>query len=273
MIGLSSVMQSENGLYMNLYVPGTVSVKTPAGTDFKLNIDTKYPAESKINVFVKGAKGDEEFTLAFRIPSWCKNASMKVNGEKVDVTPGTYANVCRKWNCCDKIELDFEMKMQLLTPPHGGVEGDEGSKNVVALVKGPIAFARDLRLGQAVDGIVDIVCDKDGYVDAVPSSTADFETMQEYKIPMKDGSFITVIDYQSAGKTWDEKSMMTVWMPTKNFWDFDETKSVLINSRLAWPAIDKAAGLVVKKTDELPDAVWFIEKNDDGTVYLRLENG
>ncbi len=272
LMGLSSVMQAENGIYFNLYIPGTVDVKTPGGTDFKLKIDTKYPADSKINIFVQGAKGDEEFTLTFRIPAWCTNASLKVNGESFDVVSGTYQGITRKWNCCDKIELDFEMKMKVVLPPLGG--WDENSKYLTALQKGPIVFARDARLGEAIDSLVDFDYNENLEVEAIESHSAAFPTEQEYKVKLKDGSYITVVDFQSAGKTWDNESNMTVWMPSKNFWEVDFTKPVTFDCRMWTYTIHEESGYIRSiKPEEVPRTKFTVEENADGTCMLKTEDG
>ena len=272
LMGLSSVMQAENGIYFNLYVPGFIDAKTPAGTSFKLKVDTKYPADGKIDIFVKNAKGDEEFTLAFRIPAWCEKASMKVCGEEIKVVSGTYAVVTRKWNCCDKIELNFEMKMKVVLPPLGG--WDENSKYLVALQKGPVVFARDARLGEKVDSLVDFDYNDNLEVEAIESHSAAFPTEQEYKIKMKDGSYITVVDFQSAGKTWDKESNMTVWMPTKNFWEPDFTKPVTFKCRW-WTLTVEAESNLVRSIEpkNVPMTPFIVEDNGDGTCFITTEDG
>ncbi len=274
LMGLSSVMQSDNGIVMNLYIPGEVKVKTPHGTDFVLGIDTEYPVCPEIAVTVNGVKGDEEFTLSFRIPAWCKKASVKINGQSFDAVSGTYQGFTRKWADGDKIELNFEMGMELIPAPFGGIEGDKGSKYLVAFKRGPVVFARDRRLGEEIDSLIDVNVYDDGYIDAIPSSKADFDTEQEYTIPMKDGSSITVIDFQSAGKTWDEKSMMTVWMPTKNYWSFDDTKAIRFHNRTSLPCVmDDKDELVVSDADRFLETKWYFEKVSDSKYYIRHENG
>ncbi len=271
LMGLASVMQAENGVYFNLYVPGTVDAKTPSGTKIKLKVDTKYPADSKIDIYVKGATGEEEFTLNFRIPDWCKNPSMKVCGETIKVTAGTYQGITRKWNCCDKIELDFEMKMELVLPPYGG--WDENSKYLVALRKGPVIFARDARFGEKIDDIVDFVYNDKLEVEAVESHSAAFPAEQEYKIKMKDGSYITVVDFQSAGKTWDKESMMTVWMPTKKFWGTDFTKPVKLSCRLWACAVEPSDSYIRHFKGALPIEQFTFNDCGDGTYNILTSDG
>ena len=42
-----------------------------------------------------------------------------------------------------------------------------------------------------------------------------YDSLLEMQIPLTDGSFMTVTDYGSAGKLWNDDSKMAVWMFTK----------------------------------------------------------
>lgn len=271
---LSSVSQAEDGIYFNLYLPGYVDVSTPKGSQFKLAIDTNYPADSKIKITVKGARGDESFTIGFRIPAWCKNPSLKINGSAVSVRPAEYARLTRVWSCFDVIELNFDMGLELVYPPFGGVEGDRGKGKLVAFRKGPVVFARDARLGEEIDSVIDAKTGKDGYVIAAPSSKAGFDVMQEYTVAMKDGSEITLIDFQSAGKTWNDASFMTVWCPTQDFWSIDENKPISINNFTLLPCLpDESDGLIVSDENEFKNTYWQLEKVSENKYLIRHKNG
>ncbi len=277
LMALTSTMLGNDGVYVNLYIPGVVHTSAPSGRPIRLVFNTQYPADSKVNIKVNGGDGDETFTVALRLPGWCKNYTVKVNNKcacDADVKNG-YIILNRSWNWGDEIDLDFEMNMQVITPPVGG--SDYNSKFLVALVKGPIVFARDARLGEKIDTVVDILCDENGYVPAIKSYDASFPVEQEYKVPMTDGSFITVIDYQSAGKTWTAESAMTAWLPTKNFWAFDETKPVTMSIRSPW-------GLKTLSRNSQDDRIvangegtayirWSLHTNSDGLTRIKDENG
>ena len=55
---------------------------------------------------------------------------------------------------------------------------------------------------------------ENGYAVLAPSKTADFPAEQEYKVKTSDGE-ITVIDYASAGQSWDPNLPITVWIKSK----------------------------------------------------------
>jgi len=53
-------------------------------------------------------------------------------------------------------------------------------------------------------------------VDAkIPSvATAPYENILEVTVPLKDGGEMTLTDYASAGKLWNEESKMAAWIKT-----------------------------------------------------------
>ena len=52
LMALTSTMLAENGIYMNLYIPGAVHAYSPSGKPVRLLVNTLYPASSKINIQV-----------------------------------------------------------------------------------------------------------------------------------------------------------------------------------------------------------------------------
>jgi DUF1680 family protein len=95
------------GLYVNLFVPSEVS-----WNGIKATQETNYPESPTSNLTIHTAK-PTQFTLHFRIPSWCKAASIKVNGERWNIScnPGTWASLERRWNSGDKVSLDLPMQL------------------------------------------------------------------------------------------------------------------------------------------------------------------
>ena len=77
-------------------------------------------------------------------------------------------------------------------------------------------FAQENRLGYSVDEPVEIKVNDDGFVDViVEDNIAPYPAIVEAKVPLKDGRYMNVTDYSSAGKLWTEESKMAVWMLTK----------------------------------------------------------
>ena len=93
---------------------------------------------------------------------------------------------------------------------------DPKAKFHIALRRGPVILAQENRLGYSVDEPVDIVVE-DGYVDALlPSEdTAPYEHIVDVTVPLEDGRRMTLTDYSSAGKKWNEETKMAAWILTK----------------------------------------------------------
>ena len=93
---------------------------------------------------------------------------------------------------------------------------DPKSRFHIALRRGPLMLGGDNRLGRSVDEPVQIVERADGTADAVTLSAAEmpYPCMVAVAVKQQDGSTVTLTDYASVGKTWDETSRCAVWLPT-----------------------------------------------------------
>lgn len=93
---------------------------------------------------------------------------------------------------------------------------------------------------------------------------------------MKDGSFITMIDYASAGKTWNRDSVMTAWMATKNYWNVDFSKPVYLNCMTHcnpdYCTVDEENALHGEQSNEKRD-IFTLEETGDGYYYIRSADG
>jgi DUF1680 family protein len=63
--------------YINLFVGGSAQTKLDSG-DFDITVETKYPWEGAIAITINKAPAQAE--LAVRIPGWCENYTLQVNG-------------------------------------------------------------------------------------------------------------------------------------------------------------------------------------------------
>jgi len=234
MIPKMALMSARDGFAMNLYINGATETVTPAGNTIKFITDTAYPVWGDIKVTLNLAK-NEKFVLKLRNPNWSKTTTVSVNGEAINVTDG-YISIEREWCDGDVVEIALDMRTRAMYPiPYGeqivmskalltnsfyvipvyDIE-DPMAKHHIALLRGPVVLAQDNRLGYSVDDAVTVEV-KDGYVDTevVENKTASFDTIMEVKVPLDDGTKMTLIDYSSAGKTWTEESKMAAWILTK----------------------------------------------------------
>ena len=142
-------------LYVNLYGQNTLKTK-----DLEITQETNYPWDGEIKLTVKKAK--ELSTIILHKPDWCDKYSVKVNGEKANLT------ITRKWKKDDVIELDLPMKARL-------VEANplvEEAKNQVAVMRGPIVYClegQDIANGVRIN---DIAISVDAHFTEVPVTIA-----------------------------------------------------------------------------------------------------
>jgi len=234
MIPKMALMAAADGFAMNLFINGVTETFTPAGNAAKLTVETAYPVWGSVKATWSLAAA-EHFCLRIRNPYWSKTTQVLVNGEAVAVTAG-YICIDRMWNDGDTVEIALDMRTRALYPtPYGqqilmskallkgsfyvipvfDVE-DPMAKHHIALQRGPIVLAQDNRLGYSVDDPVTVKT-ADGYVEAAVQEvkTAPFATLLEVKVPLADGSEMTLVDYSSAGRTWTEESKMAAWILTE----------------------------------------------------------
>ena len=233
-IGLVPKMQmltTKNGLTLNLYINGTVSAKTPTGKNVDFEITTDYPATGKIAITVK-SEAAESFELKLRNPYWSKTTKVTINGADATVVEG-YISIEKEWKN-DVIEIDFDMRTEAIYPIPYGKEilmnrcvwghnymvpnfdkEDPIAHKHIALRRGPVMLAQDSRLGYSTDDAIEVKVNADGYVDVTDAENIPYENIVSAKVPLTDGSFMTVTDYSSAGKLWTEESKIAVWMLTK----------------------------------------------------------
>ncbi|PTS95480.1 hypothetical protein DBR11_21280 [Pedobacter sp. HMWF019] len=124
----------DNGLVAQLYTEGEVTASVGKGTTVKLLETTKYPFQDQISFTVK-TPAEVRFPLYLRIPSWCKNPSVKVNGRSIptDLSHGNYIRLENNWKEGDQIAL--KLPMQLTTR-----EWTE-NKNSISINYGPLTYS------------------------------------------------------------------------------------------------------------------------------------
>ena len=100
--------------------------------------DTAYPWDGHIRLEITPST-DNVFTLALRIPGWCEDATLSVNGETIDLEPlmvKGYALLRRQWQKSDQVRLHLPMSVTRIYS-HPSVSDDFGR---VALKRGPVVY-------------------------------------------------------------------------------------------------------------------------------------
>jgi len=100
----------DNGLAAALYSACKTTAKVGKGTEVTLHEETQYPFEESVR-FTVATPEAVEFPFYLRIPSWCQNASLIINGKRISakLTSGEYACIDRLWQDGDQVVLEFPM--------------------------------------------------------------------------------------------------------------------------------------------------------------------
>lgn len=231
LVPMMALMKIENEFVMNLYIDGSMETETASGNRVIFRTETKYPVSGKVRIVVDVLQ-KEKFTFKLRIPAWSKQTKVSVNQMNVEIAE-KYVSIEREWSTGDVVELEMDMRTEVIYPiPYGheilmnkviwganymvstyDVE-DPIAKNHLALRRGPIILAQENRLGYSVDDPVNIKVESDGYVLVTmpEKEIAPYEHILELEVPLTDGSKMHVTDYASAGKLWNEESKMAAWI-------------------------------------------------------------
>jgi DUF1680 family protein len=127
---------SENALWVNLYIQGSVKAKV-SGEPVTLTVTTDYPWSGKVNLKLELAK-PKRFELRLRSPGWCAGATASVKGDKTaspKIDRG-YLVLSREWHKGDTVELDLPMPVQRVAA-HPNVKADQGQ---FAIQRGPLVY-------------------------------------------------------------------------------------------------------------------------------------
>ncbi|MDE6089497.1 MAG: glycoside hydrolase family 127 protein [Duncaniella sp.] len=146
---------NDSTLWCNLY--GDSELRTSLGKKRPLVVTqrTGYPYDGKVVLTMVEVPKKEKLALKLRVPSWCDNATVAINGvpENVKVVPDSYITLDRTWKSGDEVTFDMEMKTKLL-------ESNplvEETRNHTAVKRGPLVYCLesiDIEDGKAIDDVL-----------------------------------------------------------------------------------------------------------------------
>jgi len=163
----------DNGLAATHYGPCKVSALVADRVPVELECRTDYPFNDFIDIAVKPAR-DATFPLSFRIPGWCANPHITVNGSLHRAAAGAngFVRIERLWRRGDTVHLRFPMTVRVRT----GHDNSAADTPYATVSYGPLLFA--LAIPDTVDAntpddafnwnyALDLQGDKPGYGIAV----------------------------------------------------------------------------------------------------------
>jgi DUF1680 family protein len=135
----------DSGIQLHLYADARIT-----DGDRRIEVATRYPWEETVTATVSG--GDAPWTLALRVPGWCAQSSLSIDGvvEQVPVVDG-YLRLTRRWTG-QRVELRLDMPPRLVAA-HPRVDAVRGC---LALTRGPLVFCleqADLPAGTVLEDV------------------------------------------------------------------------------------------------------------------------
>jgi DUF1680 family protein len=130
---------ADKGLAALVYSPSEVKAFVGDGTEITVREETNYPFEESIRFHFTTADKRKAITFPFhlRIPEWCKNAVIKINGQPYAESQGNQiVKINREWKSGDVGELFLNMHIFKNT----------WYENSISVERGPLTYA--LKIGE-----------------------------------------------------------------------------------------------------------------------------
>lgn len=156
----------DNGIAALVYGESEVSAKVADGHLIKILEETSYPFKDDIR-FTLQTERPVKFPFHLRIPQWCKNPEIKINGKKIDgVIKNGIAVIDRIWSNQDAIELLLPMEF----------EKSDWYNGSVGIARGPLVYALKIK-----EEWVEVKKDgfDDTYWEVRPKSAWNYSLIQE----------------------------------------------------------------------------------------------
>ncbi len=131
---------SERAVWVNLYIGNKADVNTGKET-MTLVQETSYPWDGNVTLTVESLKKSVRKEFRLRIPGWCKNYTVAVNGESITdpLIEKGYLVIDRKWKSGDKVTLALDMPAETVQADPR-VKENSGKR---AVQRGPIVYCAE----------------------------------------------------------------------------------------------------------------------------------
>lgn len=130
--------QAERDVFVNLFIQSAVNLEI-GSQSVHLRQETDYPWDGTIRLTVEAAQ-PTHFALHLRLPEWCRQAELLLNGHEVNLTeatqPNGYIRLERDWQNGDQMLFTLAMPVEQLES-HPAVLDNIGR---VALQRGPVVY-------------------------------------------------------------------------------------------------------------------------------------
>jgi DUF1680 family protein len=186
---LHSAIENDGELIISFYEQGKLEFKNTT-----ITLNTLYPLNGKIELsFVNNLK--TKFAILLRVPSWCKDYKVFINESQIGSSLNNgYIRLENSWEKGDRVRLELAMPFVI----HSSTAFDPEVDEYFAIQKGPIVYATE---------DCNTTLDENNLTFLEQNNSNANST---YQATDKGGNSITIMDYSSCGKTWENN--LSVWL-------------------------------------------------------------
>jgi DUF1680 family protein len=162
-IGAHFYSATPTTLYVHLYNANHARF-TLGGRAVEIEQHTHYPWDGDIHLKVHTDQ-PAQFELALRIPEWCRDFRITVNGADVSDSPRQgYVRLARMWSNGDEVTLSLQMPVERIAA-HPDIRQDAGR---IALQRGPVVYC----LEEVDNGarLANVVLPRDAHISPSPDA-------------------------------------------------------------------------------------------------------
>ena len=127
----------DDELWVNLFVDSELQHEADNGRSFTLDQTTNYPWEGQTRIEMN-TRSPVELTLHLRIPAWCDDFCVELNGQKSDASrdDSGYLTLDRTWADGDSLLLMMSMPVRLVASHPKNIANYEKA----AMMRGPLVY-------------------------------------------------------------------------------------------------------------------------------------
>lgn len=119
------------------YMAGTIEEELSAAGNVKLRVETDYPHDSIVTIFVEQAPTDKPWKLDLRVPRWCKGATFSIDG-KVESATNSVVSI-HDPRPGQRVVLDLPVEPRFVYPD----PRIDAIRGCVAVEKGPLVMCAE----------------------------------------------------------------------------------------------------------------------------------
>jgi DUF1680 family protein len=193
-------------MYETGEVTDTILANDHSSLALKIKSTASFPLEGKVDYIITPSE-IKMFALNFRVPGWSKNFVAKIDSETYNGTTGKFLKIERRWKPGDKLEISFDMPLQVIP---GGIS----YPSKIAFKRGPQVLAVDHGLLNKTDSLVNLqfVNDDVMLLDVKDKLPPDWSWKQGYSVELENNhqpEKVILVPFAEAGQKGDE---VEVWI-------------------------------------------------------------